>query len=185
MRFIILVSSIFFLALTSFAKPTVKRDNRITFTIFNNCDEGVQPIFDPSLPGREFTGQNVIKPGKHSEIHFTSDNYRGSIYTRIKGSRQDGQFNTTHGQFDIGTGKYAISIANGFNVPLRLQLQGKQEPGPDGTTQCDSAFCECKHCKDAFHHQPGLLTPKASEEPCTRPVHECPPDFTYWVVHFC
>lgn len=109
MRFLIILSSIFFFSFLSIAKPTLKRDNRITFTIFNDCDEAIQPIFYPSLPGREQTSQPVIKPNKYKEIHFTSNDYRGYIYTRIKGSKRNGQINTTHGQFDVGTGKYAIS----------------------------------------------------------------------------
>lgn len=109
MRVLLIVPFLFLLALLAFAKPTTKRDNRITFTIFNDCDQAVQPIFNPSLPGREFTGQHVTKPNKDKEIHFTSNDYRGFIYTRIKGSKRNGQINTTHGQFDVGTGKYAIS----------------------------------------------------------------------------
>lgn len=70
-------------------------------------------------------------------------------------------------------------------MPLSIQLQGKQEDTDHGTTQCDVASCDCKDCQDGFHDQPGLLTPNANDEPCDPPVHECPPDFTSWVVHFC
>lgn len=109
MRSFIIIPSIFFLAFGSLAVPSLKRENRITITIFNDCDESVQPIFKPSLPGREVTGQPVIKSNKYKSFRFTSNDYRGYIYTRIKGSHQNGQLNTTHGQFDVGTGKYAIS----------------------------------------------------------------------------
>lgn len=66
-----------------------------------------------------------------------------------------------------------------------MQLQGKQEESQNNSTQCDQAFCDCEDCQDAFHDQPGLLTPQSNQEPSDPPVHECPPDFTYWVVHFC
>lgn len=116
MHSLIILLSFLFLAYTLMARPTdllkarIKRDDQITFTMFNDCDESVQPIFDPSLPGRETTSQHVIKPKHYQTLHFTSNDYRGFIYTRIRGSKMDGKKNTTHGQFDIATGKYAISM---------------------------------------------------------------------------
>lgn len=109
MRLFIIFSSLLFSAFGLSAVPIFKRDNRITITVFNDCNESVQPIFKPSLPGREQTGQHVIKSKKYKSFNFTSNDYRGYIYSRIKGSHQNGQINTTHGQFDVGTGKYAIS----------------------------------------------------------------------------
>lgn len=88
----------------------VDRANVYTFTIYNKCDEPIQPVFEPALPGEGLSAWPVIQPDSSHSRQFRSDSYQGTFYAPIKGSTQNGRQQTTHGEFSVGSGEYDISL---------------------------------------------------------------------------
>lgn len=86
----------------------------------------------------------------------------------------------TVGEFDLATGNYDISRAQGYNVPMYFTLQGQMQQG-----YCTPAICRDANCKDAYTTNSGLMQANRVGAETVVPNHSCPPGFTNWVVQFC
>lgn len=160
------------------AASVAPRSSKITFTVYNKCKHEFAPIFSPPLPGK--SSWAVIPSGKSASFSFYSDTYRGKVFSPLRQANTTTGQGATQGEFDLATGDYDISVADGFNVGMYLQLLGRQYDG-----YCTAAICSSADCKDAYKVSSGLLSSKRVGARTTKPNHSCPVTFTTWNVQFC
>ncbi|KIS68225.1 uncharacterized protein UMAG_03807 [Mycosarcoma maydis] len=160
------------------AATVAPRSSKITFTVTNKCKHTFAPIFLPPLPGK--TQWSQLKSGKSESYSFYSDTYRGKVFSPLRQANVTTGKGATQGEFDLYSGQYDISVANGFNVGMYLQLLGRQSQG-----YCQAAICSSKNCKDAYKVESGLMTASRAGDQTVKPNHSCPPTFTTWNVQFC
>ncbi|KAJ9473977.1 hypothetical protein PHBOTO_004060 [Pseudozyma hubeiensis] len=160
------------------AAAVAPRSSKITFTVTNKCKHTFAPIFLPALPGKPQWSN--LTSGKSESYSFHSDTYRGKVFSPLRQANVTTGEGATQGEFDLYSGDYDISVANGFNVGMYLQLLGRQSQG-----YCQAAICSSKTCKDAYHSESGLMTESRSGSDTVKPNHSCPPTFTTWNVQFC
>ncbi|GAK66113.1 uncharacterized protein PAN0_011d4335 [Moesziomyces antarcticus] len=160
------------------AASVAPRSSKITFTVYNKCKHEFAPIFSPALPGK--SSWDVIPSGKSASFSFYSDTYRGKVFSPLRQANTTTGQGATQGEFDLATGDYDISVADGFNVGMYLQLLGRQYAG-----YCQAAICSSADCKDAYKNSSGLLSANRVGSRTTKPNHSCPVTFTTWNVQFC
>lgn len=158
--------------------PPAPRSSKITFTVYNKCKHKFAPIFSPALPGN--ASWPVLKSGKSASFSFYSDDYRGKIFSPLRKANVTTGKGATQAEVDLASGDYNLSVANGYNVAMYIQLLGKQYQG-----YCTAASCYSANCKDAYKTPSGLLETQRTGSDTVMPNHNCPPSFTNWVVQFC
>lgn len=166
------------LAATATAASVAPRSSKITFRVTNKCQHAFAPIFLPALPGKDTWSK--LTTGKSETYSFYSDTYRGKVFAPLRQANTTTGQGATQGEFDLSSGQYDISVANGFNVGMYLQLVGRQSYG-----YCQAAICSSKDCNDAYKQESGLMTASRTGEQTIKPNHSCPPTFTTWDVQFC
>ncbi|EST08037.1 Thaumatin [Kalmanozyma brasiliensis GHG001] len=154
------------------------RSSKITFIVTNRCKHSFAPIFLPALPGKP--SWSTLKHGKTERYSFFSDDYRGKVFSPLRQANTTTGEGATQGELDLYSGDYDISVANGFNVGMYMQLLGQQEEG-----YCQAAICGSKTCKDAYHKESGLMTASRKGDDTVKPNHSCPPTFSTWNIQFC
>ncbi|KAJ1033926.1 hypothetical protein NDA16_000134 [Ustilago loliicola] len=154
------------------------RSSKITFTVYNKCKHEFAPIFVPALPGKP--SWPVLKSGKSSSFSFYSDDYRGKIFSPLRQANVTTGQGATQAEVDLESGDYNLSVAEGFNVGMYIQLMGRQYEG-----YCVAAYCNSKDCADAYKKESGLLMASRAGSSTVKPNHNCPATFTNWVVQFC
>ncbi|SNX85187.1 uncharacterized protein MEPE_03896 [Melanopsichium pennsylvanicum] len=166
------------LAAAAAAASVAPRSSQITFTVTNKCQHAFAPIFVPALPGK--TQWNVLKSGKSQTYSFYSNDYMGKVFSPLRNADKATGEGATQGEFSLVDGSYDISVAQGFNVGMYLQLNGRQYQD-----YCQPAYCNSKDCLDAYKTDSGLLTTGRVGERTVKPNHSCPATFTQWSVQFC
>lgn len=166
------------LAAAAAAASVAPRSSKFTFTVTNKCKHEFAPVFVPALPGK--SQWSVLKSGKSQSFSFYSDDYRGKVFSPLRNANITTGQGATAGEFDLATGAYDISVADGFNVGMYLQLLGRQYQG-----YCRPAYCNSKDCADAYKTNSGLLSASRAGSSTVKPNHSCPPTFTTWNVQFC
>lgn len=166
------------LATAATAASVASRSSKLTFTVYNKCQKDFAPIFLPALPGK--TEWPVIKVGSSQSYSFYSDTYRGKVFAPLLQANSTTGQGATQGEFDLATGDYDISVADGYNVGMYMQLMGREFEG-----YCQAAYCNSNDCPDAYKVNSGLLSASRIGDPTAIPNHNCPPTFTTWLVQFC
>lgn len=166
------------LASAACAASVAPRSSKITFTVYNKCHHDFAPVFLPALPGKP--SWDVIKSGESHHHSFYSDTYEGKVFSPLRQANISTGQGATQGEFSLVTGEYDISVADGFNVAMYLQLEGRQQAG-----YCQAAYCSYKDCPDAYKNNSGLIGAERVGDSTVKPNHSCPATFTTWVVQFC
>lgn len=166
------------LAVAAAAASVAPRSSKITFTVTNKCKHEFAPIFVPALPGK--AEWSVLKSGKSQSYSFYSDDYRGKVFSPLRQADVATGKGATQAEFSLEDGEYNLSVAEGYNVPMYIQLLGRQYQG-----YCQPAYCSSSTCADAYKKESGLLTANRAGGSTVKPNHSCPPTFTNWQVQFC
>lgn len=166
------------LAAAAAAASVAPRSSKITFTVYNKCKHEFAPVFSPALPGKD--RWSVLKSGESQSYSFYSDTYKGKVFSPLRQANVETGKGATQGEFDLNTGDYDISVADGFNVGMYLQNMGRQSEG-----YCQAAYCNSANCADAYKTSSGLMSTTRVGDRTVKPNHNCPATFANWVVQFC